>query len=179
MFFNRTSKNLFGNLYFFLKNHILKVLELKPFATFKRPFVTCGEWWMGWTTLHSSVTFYLNGSLSYLVIIFEQTNFNFKVLNCFEISPEKWGTNFLLTNDDSYYLMVLMIYTFIQYLTYFYLVKTKTTQNISQTFKRSNFYYKLYLDADEKLSVLIICTCLRYFLRNIFQHQKLHLEAIL
>jgi hypothetical protein len=25
--------------------------EIKPFATIKWPFATCGEWRMGWTTL--------------------------------------------------------------------------------------------------------------------------------
>ena len=30
---------------------ILKYLETEPFATLKRPFATCGEWRMGWTTL--------------------------------------------------------------------------------------------------------------------------------
>ena len=30
---------------------ILKYLEIEPFATFKQPFATCGEWRMGWTTL--------------------------------------------------------------------------------------------------------------------------------
>ncbi len=29
----------------------LKYLKWKPFATIKRQFATCGEWWMGWTTL--------------------------------------------------------------------------------------------------------------------------------
>ena len=32
-------------------NPILRYLESKPFATFKWPFATCGEWRMGWTTL--------------------------------------------------------------------------------------------------------------------------------
>ena len=30
---------------------ILRYLESKPFATFKKPFTTCGKWQMGWTTL--------------------------------------------------------------------------------------------------------------------------------
>jgi len=29
----------------------LKYSESKPFATFKLPLATCGEWRMGWTTL--------------------------------------------------------------------------------------------------------------------------------
>jgi len=35
----------------FQNSLILSYLEMKPFATFKWPFATCGEWRMGWTTL--------------------------------------------------------------------------------------------------------------------------------
>jgi len=39
------------NLMFAQNVGILKYLESKPFATFKQPFATCGEWRMGWATL--------------------------------------------------------------------------------------------------------------------------------
>jgi len=40
----------FGNAYFSKDIIILKFLELKLFATFKRQFAKCGKWQMGWTT---------------------------------------------------------------------------------------------------------------------------------
>ena len=41
----------FGNAYFSKDITILKFLELKLFATFKRQFAKCGKWQMGWTML--------------------------------------------------------------------------------------------------------------------------------
>ena len=44
--------------------HIQNYLKIMPFATFNRPFATCGEWQMGWTTLSQTLCLTLGSSTS-------------------------------------------------------------------------------------------------------------------